>query len=303
MSTADSIRGLVDQVASLEKSVMTVIFEATKNLAVLTNCKSFLMFESKGRRFYCGSEDICLLYASGALHPRGSDTKIDEGAVGETAWKLAEKGADEGDRNGELDGGELDVKDQEIATNGVKDLKATECAMEEHCEEPRVSVGDDERLEGENRGEHTEAPNQFKCHVCGKHGFGNAELKLHLRKYHKWAPFRCPKCHLTLGTRSGLKRHLACVHDIGRSKFLCQVCGFCTPRTDGMMTHARRLHADRPNAYVEVSFNDVERTNSKRGSLHSARKKSGIGQTRGWFGGGSGRRTFWVNGPCQGPEV
>ena len=259
MAAADSIRGLVDQVDSLEKSVMTVIFDATRNLALLTNCQPFLMFESKGRRFYCGSEDLCHLYASGELRPRASDTKMAEGVVAEAAWKRAEGCPDEVDQGADEE--EAEVGD-DVFVNGHDD---TESAMDMKFQEPDVG---EEEVKGEDRGAAAASPEKFKCHVCGQAGFSDAdELRLHIHKYHQRSPLRCPQCYLVLNSRAAVKRHLACIHDIGRRKFLCRVCGFCSPRKDGVMVHMKRKHADRPHAFVEVSFNDVDRTYRKPGDF------------------------------------
>ena len=91
MSTKDSIRVLLEQVASLEKSVMSVVFEATRKLSLLTNCRPFLMFESKGRRFYCGNEDLCRLYADDRLLFRSSDQKLEETGEGAILSTLGQR--------------------------------------------------------------------------------------------------------------------------------------------------------------------------------------------------------------------
>ena len=75
-SMKDAMRDFADQVAAIEKNVMTVVLDATEKLARLTNCQSFLMFESKGRRYFCGSEDLCHLYLTSGLKSRDSDKRL-----------------------------------------------------------------------------------------------------------------------------------------------------------------------------------------------------------------------------------
>ena len=75
-SMKDAMREFADQIAAMERDVMTVVLEATEKLARLTNCRSFLMFEAKGRRFFCGSPDLCDLYSRKGLESGVSDERI-----------------------------------------------------------------------------------------------------------------------------------------------------------------------------------------------------------------------------------
>ena len=123
-----------------------------------------------------------------------------------------------------------------------------------------------------------EAPKKAKCHICGKQGFTDQELSLHVRKYHKVGAFRCSKCSLPFRSRSILQRHLASVHDIGDSKFLCQKCAFCTVRRDHVKAHMKRHHPDSPDSFVQVAFHLYDRTHKTNGNK-GINGKCGIGNS------------------------
>ena len=266
MMARDSIHGLLDQVASLEKNVMTIVFEATHKLSLLTNCKSFLMFESQERRFYSGSEELCFLYASDQLRSRPSDEQI----VGSSAQSSRASPSFFTD-SGIVEIEEVVVAEREAnrdpssCVEGEMD-KPEESSVPVSDTDDDIDETDDDQTslnQGTNQNQIDEPPKKAKCHVCNKQGFTDSDLANHMRNYHKGA-FLCLKCHHSFRSQAILTRHLASKHDIGSSKFLCLKCSFCTIRKDNMKAHMLRKHPDTPNLFTEVDFHMYDRTYTAR---------------------------------------
>ena len=101
---------------------------------------------------------------------------------------------------------------------------------------------DKEKLYNSHQAQHS-ADKDFKCMHCAKVLFSESGIKNHIARVHdKIIRFRCEKCDRGFFDFTCLKRHISSFHEKTRADYECKICGKCLTRRSILNDHIRTVH-------------------------------------------------------------